>query len=289
MDEIRLVRGAEASHLDEMARLAGSTQERPERHTPYLSTTVAGIRSELAETNGWSERTVRALDARTGELVGWVLPDIDPELGRVWWVGPVVAQDHDWGAVAAQLHGAVALPSDVTQQEMCGDERFELLGDFARERGFDACRASVALNCETAPAEVVGPVVRPLRPADHVAVTTLHDDLFPGTHTPGRALVASIDPQKLRWVIGEPVAGYVAAEVQSDGLGYIDFLGVDPEQRRQGLGRALVVAATRELFARGVPHTHLTVWRDNVTAIALYRSLGYVAERTFVPYRRGFR
>ena len=86
---------------------------------------------------------------------------------------------------------------------------------------------------------------------------------------------------------GVPV-GYVAVEVQPDGSGYVDYLGVAAQARGAGLGRVLVAGALRGLAARGVTRVHLTVRVDNATARALYASLGFVEERVAVPYRRGF-
>ncbi|WP_232665281.1 GNAT family N-acetyltransferase [Pseudonocardia sp. TRM90224] len=52
-------------------------------------------------------------------------------------------------------------------------------------------------------------------------------------------------------------------------------LWVDPEHRRKGYGRAIMLAAEREVAARGHKELGLNVFGDNTYAIALYASLGY--------------
>lgn len=53
-------------------------------------------------------------------------------------------------------------------------------------------------------------------------------------------------------------------------------LGVAPEARRQGLGRALVRAVLTEAAARGAAQLFLEVKADNTAALALYRGAGCV-------------
>ena len=84
------------------------------------------------------------------------------------------------------------------------------------------------------------------------------------------------------------VAGYVAFEVQPDGSGYLDFLGVATEFRRRGLAAQLVRAAVTELVDRGASSIHLTVRENSHGARALYVGLGFEEERVIRPLRKGF-
>ena len=56
----------------------------------------------------------------------------------------------------------------------------------------------------------------------------------------------------------------------------IEALYVKEEFRRQGIGEALLTCLDECLAARGIQHFHLTTHRDNATAQALYKKLGYV-------------
>lgn len=57
--------------------------------------------------------------------------------------------------------------------------------------------------------------------------------------------------------------------------GWINYLAVDPEHQRQGLGRKMMAEAERRLHAAGCPKINLQVRATNEAVIAFYRRLGY--------------
>lgn len=57
--------------------------------------------------------------------------------------------------------------------------------------------------------------------------------------------------------------------------GYLQHLVVRESHRGQGVGRALLQAATQALQAIGIDKTHLLVLADNEPALAFYRHLGW--------------
>lgn len=72
---------------------------------------------------------------------------------------------------------------------------------------------------------------------------------------------------------GEGIAGSVM--VGFDGhRGWVYYLAVAPDQRRTGLGRALMTAAEDWLRTRGAPKLQLMVREDNAAALDFYESLG---------------
>ena len=67
-----------------------------------------------------------------------------------------------------------------------------------------------------------------------------------------------------------------AVLVGTDGRrGYLQHLTVSPSHRGQGIGKALLQAATSALHAIGIDKTHLMVLADNADAMAFYRHLGW--------------
>ena len=79
----------------------------------------------------------------------------------------------------------------------------------------------------SSPTSVVRSYMASFETRDADTIAPLHDDLFPGSHTPGHRLIPSADDTHLRLVAerdGEPV-GYVALERTPDREAYIDFLG----------------------------------------------------------------
>jgi mycothiol synthase len=70
-----------------------------------------------------------------------------------------------------------------------------------------------------------------------------------------------------------------------EAIGEVYVVGVAPDARGLGLGRALVVAGLQRLRARGLPEAMLYVDADNRSAIRLYQSLGFTHWHTDVSYR----
>lgn len=62
--------------------------------------------------------------------------------------------------------------------------------------------------------------------------------------------------------------------------GAIQNVGIVPEHRGRGLGRALVQASLRGFLASGLTHVSLEVTAANVPAIKLYQSLGFLVTKT---------
>jgi ribosomal protein S18 acetylase RimI-like enzyme len=57
--------------------------------------------------------------------------------------------------------------------------------------------------------------------------------------------------------------------------GWINYLAVDPDQRRGGLGRAMMAEAERLLAEVGCPKINLQVRSSNAKVIEFYRAIGY--------------
>jgi len=57
--------------------------------------------------------------------------------------------------------------------------------------------------------------------------------------------------------------------------GWLNYLAVDPDHRRKGLGRTIVEEAERRLRGAGCPKVNLQVRTTNSDAIEFYRRIGY--------------
>ena len=282
------IRAASAHDLPAMAELAAGLQGRPDRGIPYLSADAQSITTEITELEAWE--SVSAVAFVDGDIVGWLVGELDLEIGRVWWLGPFVATS-DWDQVADALLACAEalLPASVDQQEFAVDAAFEDLSTWSERHGFHADPGSVALALEGPIA--ASPIVTRAVGADDVdSVGVLHDHLFPDTHYTGRQIVESADPRHVRLAaeIDGAVVGYVALEHQADDSGYVDFLGVDVEHRGAGIGGGLVAAGAALLRERGCGRIHLTVREANAAARALYARIGFVEELHLLPLRKGF-
>jgi mycothiol synthase len=69
-------------------------------------------------------------------------------------------------------------------------------------------------------------------------------------------------------------------------MGEIYVIGVDPDFRGRGLGRALTAAGLEWLAARGLTHGMLYVDADNQVAVSMYRSMGFGPDHVDRAYTR---
>lgn len=91
-------------------------------------------------------------------------------------------------------------------------------------------------------------------------------------------LVATRRNLAVGWVkVGPPTSLASNAHVQQ-----LQGLGVDPDERRNGIGRALVLAALDLARSRGARKVCLRVLSTNPAARALYQSLGFTVEGVLV-------
>jgi ribosomal protein S18 acetylase RimI-like enzyme len=297
-----VVRRLAPANLAEIAAWLAAQQADPTRHIAYLGTEADGIAAELAALDplGLAGTLVAC---RGDALVGVLAADWSDDPPRVWWLGPFVAAGEVFDAVADALldAGRSLLPAEVTQEEFAVDRRNAVVAAFARRHGFEPGEGSAALVAtDLVLPHGASPVdgergerpdvrVEPLDDGTRLGVTALHDRLFPGTHTPGDRLGREPGQVVLAASRDGVVVGYVAAERQEDGAGYVDFLGVDEAARGQGVGRRLVTAACARLRDDlGCSFAHLTVRESNLAARQLYSSLGFVEERVLHPWTRGF-
>ena len=66
------------------------------------------------------------------------------------------------------------------------------------------------------------------------------------------------------------------AELEDPGSYYLSAIALHPAYRGRGFGRRLLEAVLAEAGARGLPRVSLICFEQNVVAIALYDSLGFV-------------
>ncbi|MFK8022592.1 MAG: GNAT family N-acetyltransferase [Ilumatobacter sp.] len=276
----------------DLAAVAAPLQARPDRFQAYFGDDAAEITAEIEKVPEWRTHTVVAFEGDA--LIGWLIAEHDAEIGRVWWWGPVVAAEHHWSTVAETLldDAIERLDGRFEQFEFAVDGRHVDAIELAQRRGHRRDIGSVLL--ELTLSDVQRPVasavvdIAELADADADAVARLHDALFPDSHLTGRQLVAEHDGLVLVARLDERPLGYLRAEVQPGGDGYLDFVGVDAEHRSRGIGRALVDHAVTELASSGADRVSLTVREDNASARALYARLGFDGDRILVPLRLGF-
>lgn len=141
------------------------------------------------------------------------------------------------------------------------------------------------------------PGVLPLRPIEEGDATPLLRAIYASSRDPAMkgvdaadelALFASAGPIALR-AIPDPSSGRALglAVLRLVGrTGTIVFLGIVPEQQRQGLGKTLLRASLAELREGGARIARLAVSIDNTPALALYARAGFRGVGRARLYRR---
>ena len=78
---------------------------------------------------------------------------------------------------------------------------------------------------------------------------------------------------RLKAIAEEKMVGFIAGEIKKgEQLGWVTTVGVIPEYRHLGIGRALLRASEKEMK---MPRVCLCVRKSNLGAIKLYESEGY--------------
>ena len=114
--------------------------------------------------------------------------------------------------------------------------------------------------------------------ADESAVTALWGQcgLTRPWNDPGRDYRLAVENDSSAILVMRDIDAIVAAVmVGFDGhRGWVYYLAVDPDRRREGLGHRMMQAAEEWLRARAVPKIQLMVRDDNAAVIAFYEALG---------------
>jgi ribosomal-protein-alanine N-acetyltransferase len=77
---------------------------------------------------------------------------------------------------------------------------------------------------------------------------------------------------------------FVVGMIEPDRTGHVVALGVDPDHRREGLGRYLMRAVEQGFFKNGITTVRLEVRTSNDAAQKLYFHLGYKIVRRMPRY-----
>lgn len=124
--------------------------------------------------------------------------------------------------------------------------------------------------------------IRPFAISDEDAVIALwrECDLTRPWNDPRKDILRKLAVQPELFLVGERDGEIVATVMAGyDGhRGWINYLAVKPDCRKQGYGRRMMEEAERLLTERGAPKINLQVRATNTEVIAFYASVGFAVE-----------
>jgi ribosomal protein S18 acetylase RimI-like enzyme len=124
--------------------------------------------------------------------------------------------------------------------------------------------------------------IRTFQPADEASVIALWRvcDLVRPQNDPKKHIARKCRADPSGFLVGERDGRIVATVMAGyEGhRGWINYLAVAAENRRRGLGRAMMEAAENFLRAAGCPKINLQVRRTNVAMMAFYDRLGFAVD-----------
>ena len=125
--------------------------------------------------------------------------------------------------------------------------------------------------------------IRPYRPEDEESVIQLWERVFPDSpphNNPVRDIRTkrSVQPDQFLVAIHEDRLVGTAMAGFDGHRGWVYYLGVDPDYRRQGIGTALMKRVESKLAALGCPKLNLQIRAHNAEVQAFYEKLGYLSE-----------
>ena len=120
--------------------------------------------------------------------------------------------------------------------------------------------------------------IRVFHESDEPAVVALWQacGLVVPWNDPSRDIERKMSVGRELFLVGE-IDGVLVASVMGgyDGhRGWINYLAVDPQHRRQGLGEVMMEAAEISLRKQGCPKINLQVRTSNAEVIEFYRAIG---------------
>jgi GNAT superfamily N-acetyltransferase len=135
-----------------------------------------------------------------------------------------------------------------------------------------------------------GMIIRPYHDADEKGIVELWQrcGLVRAVNNPYRDIRRKLNVNGELFLVGT-IDGQIVATVMAgyDGhRGGINYVGVDPAYRRQGLGREIMAEAERRLAGIGCPKINLQVRGENKAVIDFYRQMGFIAEDNVQMGRR---
>jgi ribosomal protein S18 acetylase RimI-like enzyme len=125
-------------------------------------------------------------------------------------------------------------------------------------------------------------LIRAFRKGDEDAVIALWQEcgLTRPWNNPGNDIARKMAVQPELFLVGlvdDKIIATLMAGYEGH-RGWVNYVAVAPEHRRQGFGRVLMQEAEERLLALGCPKVNIQVRSSNLDALGFYKGIGYLQD-----------
>ena len=254
------------------------------------------VRTELESMRLDPERHIFVVS--DGDRVcGYGLTLHEPDIGRAVAGIGVDPECRDWAGELVDLCIETARTEQLPKVHVAVQHDSIEPTDIYREKGFREIMAHLEMSLSREDASALQEELLPdnftirqmKSSAEALLLTRIQNKVFDGhwgfsknspDEVQARLNLPVTGPESVLFIESDEgdVAAYVwtAMEWEDDhSTGHIWMTGVLPEFRHSGLGKAVVQAGIKKLFADGAAEIHLEVVADNDAAVAIYELMGF--------------
>lgn len=280
--------------LADVAALISRLNSCLEHHIGYCGKKVDEILNTLEEDFGdITARDSFFIATENNKIVGVCGFDADMERGYAEIWGPFV--DHiDAIKISNMLWESTIkeIPNTIQTVSLFPDNLNLMVVELANRYSFDSVSKETILTCSKQSfRRVNNDNVIPLISEHYSSLIKLHNQIFPNTYLTGAKMVDGLsETSTVFGTVDEEgnLLGYLYAEADPGfGEGSIEFFGVTPLVRNNGLGTSLLAKGLEWLFTfPSIEEVTLCVQSDNTKAIRLYKRLGFQIEHKLTFFEK---
>lgn len=117
----------------------------------------------------------------------------------------------------------------------------------------------------------------------------LHNEVFPQTYFDANTIISRLNDFNHLFFVTEnehDIQGYVYIEANPKHMeANIEYIAVSTKLRKQGIGKTLIMGAINQLFSYSeIKEITICVGEDNIAAINLYKSVGFLEKYKLISY-----
>ncbi|MGG3943854.1 N-acetyltransferase [Peribacillus psychrosaccharolyticus] len=279
-------------NIEELSAFIADVNSQPKNHTGYCGSDRKEIQKKLEE--DFSDLELEdsfIVISENKQLIAALGFDVDrkKQSAEIW--GPFILNSDHWTEQTSMLWNEFMKKTE--------SKKIGTYFAFYHEENKKGIRWMESLNAkETGKHQILvsktevtnGEILEEISPPFYEEVIKLHNELFPETYLTGADMISDLSEEKRLLIIpdgDQSIQGYVYLEGDSVFQeGNLEFIAVEREHQKKGLGKKLVQAGLTYLYENmNVAEVSLCVNVNNAAAINLYKKSGFHEEMKLVSFK----